>query len=170
MVRLLLLGGFTLLAAIHAAAEESVSHIRDLATSGHRPEALQLMKARLAADPDDSDIRVLFGTVLSWEGEYDEARRQLLMVLALNPGHNDALPALINAELWSGHPETAEKQALAGLASLDPRLIEFVCGDLTDAASLRQAISGCDTLYHVAADYRLWARYQSECLEARVRD
>lgn len=117
MVRLLLLGGFTLLAAIHAAAEESVSHIRDLATSGHRPEALQLMKARLAADPDDSDIRVLFGTVLSWEGEYDEARRQLLMVLALNPGHNDALPALINAELWSGHPETAEKQALAGLAS-----------------------------------------------------
>lgn len=34
--------------------------------------------------------------------------------------------------------------------------IEIVNGDLADAASLEKAVSGCDTLFHVAADYRLW--------------
>lgn len=116
MLRLLLLGGLTAIAAMHAAADESLSHIRDLATSGHRPEALEFMKARLAGHADDSDFRLLYGTVLSWEGEYEEARRQLLMVLALNPSHSDALPAMINVELWSGHPESAEKLATFGLA------------------------------------------------------
>jgi len=33
---------------------------------------------------------------------------------------------------------------------------DIVTGDLTDAASLRAAVAGCDTVLHVAADYRLW--------------
>ncbi|HET8825747.1 MAG TPA: NAD-dependent epimerase/dehydratase family protein, partial [Terriglobales bacterium] len=35
---------------------------------------------------------------------------------------------------------------------------ELVTGDLRDPASLEKAISGCDTVFHVAADYRLWVR------------
>jgi dihydroflavonol-4-reductase len=31
-------------------------------------------------------------------------------------------------------------------------------GDLRDEASLDRALQGCDTLFHVAADYRLWTR------------
>ena len=31
-----------------------------------------------------------------------------------------------------------------------------VTGDLRDPASLRKAMSGCDVVFHVAADYRLW--------------
>jgi dihydroflavonol-4-reductase len=31
-----------------------------------------------------------------------------------------------------------------------------VVGDLRDSASLKKAISGCDVVFHVAADYRLW--------------
>src|SRR4029077_15616377 len=42
----------------------------------------------------------------------------------------------------------------ANLAGLD---VDYVTGDLTDAASLKRALQGCDTLFHVAADYRLWA-------------
>jgi dihydroflavonol-4-reductase len=34
--------------------------------------------------------------------------------------------------------------------------VEAVAGDLRDAASLRAAVSGCQALFHVAADYRLW--------------
>ena len=34
---------------------------------------------------------------------------------------------------------------------------EIALGDLTDRASLQAAIDGCTTLFHVAADYRLWA-------------
>jgi dihydroflavonol-4-reductase len=34
--------------------------------------------------------------------------------------------------------------------------VEQVIGDLTDSASLYQALIGCTSLFHVAADYRLW--------------
>lgn len=33
---------------------------------------------------------------------------------------------------------------------------ETVEGDLNDDASLQRAVQGCDALFHVAADYRLW--------------
>ena len=33
---------------------------------------------------------------------------------------------------------------------------------------LRQALRGCDTLYHVAADYRLWAQDPQELYRANV--
>jgi dihydroflavonol-4-reductase len=36
--------------------------------------------------------------------------------------------------------------------------IEEVSGDLADPRSLGCAVAGCAALYHVAADYRLWAR------------
>ena len=36
--------------------------------------------------------------------------------------------------------------------------IEVCAGDLRDPASLVDACRGCDALYHVAADYRLWVR------------
>lgn len=39
------------------------------------------------------------------------------------------------------------------LAGLD---VEVVTGDLGDPQSLDAALKGCDTLFHVAADYRLW--------------
>jgi len=54
------------------------------------------------------------------------------------------------------------------LADLDARRVDFVCGDLTDPDSLREAVRGCDLLYHVAADYRLWARDPQELYRANV--
>ncbi len=36
--------------------------------------------------------------------------------------------------------------------------VECVTGDLRDAASLERAVAGCGLLFHVAADYRLWAK------------
>jgi dihydroflavonol-4-reductase len=35
---------------------------------------------------------------------------------------------------------------------------EQAIGDLRDAASLERAMSGCEVVFHVAADYRLWVR------------
>lgn len=35
---------------------------------------------------------------------------------------------------------------------------KVVQGDLRDPASLQRAVEGCSTVYHVAADYRLWTR------------
>jgi dihydroflavonol-4-reductase len=41
-------------------------------------------------------------------------------------------------------------------------------GDLRDAASLRSGMSGCDAVFHVAADYRLWVRDPQEMYRANV--
>jgi dihydroflavonol-4-reductase len=54
------------------------------------------------------------------------------------------------------------------LEALDPRLAERFVGDLSDPASLREAVRGCDRLYHVAADYRLWARDPQELYRSNV--
>ncbi len=35
--------------------------------------------------------------------------------------------------------------------------VEWWTGDLNDKASIERAVKGCDQLFHVAADYRLWA-------------
>jgi hypothetical protein len=75
-----------------------------------------LLQDCVAASPENSDARVLLGTVLSWEGRYDEARRELEVVLTGRPTHGDALLASINVELWSDHPERAEELARRGLA------------------------------------------------------
>jgi len=91
--------------------EYTLTQARELATSGHRVEALRLLEERLAQSPDDSDSRVLYGIVLSWEGRYDESREQLRRVLAKSPNYGDALLALINVELWSDHPDRAEQIA-----------------------------------------------------------
>src|SRR5512135_3377366 len=45
---------------------------------------------------------------------------------------------------------------------------DLATGDLRDPASLEKAISGCDTIFHVAADYRLWVRNPEEMYRANV--
>ena len=52
------------------------------------------------------------------------------------------------------------------IAGLD---IEFVTGDLRDAESVRRAITGARYVFHVAADYRLWARDPNEIVENNMR-
>ena len=51
------------------------------------------------------------------------------------------------------------------LAGLD---VEAIVGDLTDPASLARAVAGCDAVFHVAADYRLWIRDPDEMLRTNV--
>jgi len=46
--------------------------------------------------------------------------------------------------------------------------VETVIGDLRDPPSLEQAVSGCGVVYHIAADYRLWAKDPSELFRSNV--
>ncbi len=46
--------------------------------------------------------------------------------------------------------------------------LEFVAGDIRDAESIRRAMAGVRYVFHVAADYRLWARDPSEIFAANV--
>jgi dihydroflavonol-4-reductase len=51
---------------------------------------------------------------------------------------------------------------------LDGLDLEFVDGDIRDAESVRRAMAGIRYVFHVAADYRLWARDPSELFAANV--
>lgn len=56
----------------------------------------------------------------------------------------------------------SRRQALDGVA------VEWAEGDLRDESSLVRALDGIDRVYHVAADYRLWARNPQEIYESNV--
>ena len=58
-------------------------------------------------------------------------------------------------------------------SSSDPRNIQAlnadrVVGDLRDPASIEKAMAGCEVVFHVAADYRLWVRDPEQMYCANV--
>lgn len=56
----------------------------------------------------------------------------------------------------------------SNLKNLEGLKADTATGDLRDAASLEKAMSGCDTVFHVAADYRLWVRDPAEMYRSNV--
>ena len=64
-----------------------------------------------------------------------------------------------------GHRVRALVRPSSGVAELD---VEVVRGDLRDRESLDRAAAGCGLVFHVAADYRLWAARPRELHESNV--
>lgn len=64
--------------------------------------------------------------------------------------------AVARVLLDSGRAVRALVRPGADMRNIDGLEIERATGDLTDRRSLERAARGCDTLFHVAADYRLW--------------
>ncbi len=56
----------------------------------------------------------------------------------------------------------------ADLQNIQDLAVERVEGDLRDQASLREALAGCQQLYHVAAHYALWAKDPSIFYDVNV--
>ncbi len=46
--------------------------------------------------------------------------------------------------------------------------VERVTGDLRDPKSLELAAAGCELVFHVAADYRLWSRHPQDLYDSNV--
>lgn len=59
-------------------------------------------------------------------------------------------------------------RAASQLRAIEDLPVEKIEGDLRDAASLNRALNGVRRVYHVAADYRLWARAPREIYESNV--
>jgi YaiO family outer membrane protein len=104
----------TLLFLCSAAMAQDVDQAWRLATAGHRAEALAMLERRIAAAPNDLDAQVLYGTILSWERDFDHARRVLRWVLLRQPGNRDARLALENVELWSKQTVAAANEVRVG--------------------------------------------------------
>jgi dihydroflavonol-4-reductase len=56
----------------------------------------------------------------------------------------------------------------SNLKNLEGLNAETVTGDLRDAASLEKPIAGCEAVFHVAADYRLWVKDPAEMYRSNV--
>jgi dihydroflavonol-4-reductase len=57
---------------------------------------------------------------------------------------------------------TSRPDNIAGLNA------ERTVGDLRDPASLRKGMAGCEFVFHVAADYRLWALHRDDLYQSNV--
>jgi len=64
-----------------------------------------------------------------------------------------------------GHRVRALVRPSSKVRELD---VEVVTGDLRDPDSLARAVSGCGLVFHVAADYRLWAADEGELYRSNV--
>lgn len=58
--------------------------------------------------------------------------------------------------LDAGHDVRVLVRAQSDRRNIDGLALEVVTGDLIDRASLERAVTGCEALFHVAADYRMW--------------
>jgi len=59
-------------------------------------------------------------------------------------------------------------RSTSNLRNLEGLKAETAIGELRDRGSLEKAMSGCDTVFHVAADYRLWVRDPAEMYKSNV--
>jgi dihydroflavonol-4-reductase len=64
--------------------------------------------------------------------------------------------AVARALLAQGHQVRTLARVSSDRRNVEGLAVEMATGDLLDPASLRPALEGCEGLFHVAADYRLW--------------
>src|SRR6516165_1403801 len=76
--------------------------------------------------------------------------------------------AVVRHLLQAGHAVRALMRPTSARANIDGLAVEIVQGDLRDAASLGRAMAGVRFVFHVAADYRLWARRPQEIVRTNV--
>ena len=76
--------------------------------------------------------------------------------------------ALVRLLIDAGAKVRVLARAGSDRRNLDRLPVEFAIGDLEEAASLAPALEGCDGLFHVAADYRLWVPEPSTMYRANV--
>ncbi len=69
---------------------------------------------------------------------------------------------VVRALLAKGVPVRCLVRPGSRRANLEGLAVDVAEGDLTDGPSLTRALRGVSTLYHVAADYRLWTRNPDE--------
>lgn len=76
---------------------------------------------------------------------------------------------VVRALLAKGRSVRCLVRASSRRTNLEGLPVEIVEGDLLDRASLARALAGCETLYHVAADYRLFTKDPRELFVTNVQ-
>lgn len=76
--------------------------------------------------------------------------------------------AVLRQLIKAGHTVVALLRSNSDRSNLQGLPVEIVTGDLIEPASFIPALAGCENLFHVAADYRLWVPKPDEMYETNV--
>jgi YaiO family outer membrane protein len=117
-----LAAGMQAVTAGPVAAQDVLAAARKDFSDGRAQAAIARLDRHLQAAPGDVDARVLLGSIYSWGGQYDDARRELKRVLQTHPSYGDAVSALANVEIWSGNAGAAVETARTALERDDSRI------------------------------------------------
>lgn len=90
------------------------------------------------------------------------------MKILLTGGTGFVGSAVLRRLLLAGYQVRALVRQSSNRRNLEGLDVDIVIGDLCDSASLASAIRGCTALFHVAADYRLWASDAAELYRSNV--
>jgi len=77
--------------------------------------------------------------------------------------------AIVRKLLADGHDVRALVRENSDCQNIATLPIECVRGDIRNPAALKKAMAGCRTLFHVAADYRLWTLHPDAMYAANVQ-
>ncbi|HVS26288.1 MAG TPA: hopanoid-associated sugar epimerase [Burkholderiales bacterium] len=76
--------------------------------------------------------------------------------------------ALARRLIAAGHRVKVLLRPTSDRRNIEELPVEIAQGNLTDKASLERALEGCNSLFHAAADYRLWTRNPDELYQSNV--
>ncbi len=76
--------------------------------------------------------------------------------------------AVLRQLIQAGHSVRALLRPKSNCLNIAGLPVEIVHGDLTQPHSLTAALTDCDALFHVAADYRLWVSRPDEMYDTNV--
>jgi dihydroflavonol-4-reductase len=99
-----------------------------------------------------------FREILSHEDKcLQKLEREASLMKTLITGASGFIGSAVARELLhAGHEVRALLRPTSNRRNLEGLEIETVFGCLEDPESLEKALAGCENLFHVAADYRLW--------------
>ena len=75
---------------------------------------------------------------------------------------------LVHAILREGCSVRILRRSSSDTRSLNGADVEHLIGDVRDAAAVRRAVQGCDTVFHTAALVSYWSKQRSEMLDVNV--
>jgi len=76
--------------------------------------------------------------------------------------------ALVRKLIEAAHPVRVLLRPASDRRNIEKLPVEVALGDLGDKTALERALEGCTALFHVAADYRLWARHPQQLYQSNV--
>lgn len=148
-------------------AKDPFGYALDLLRHGELEEAIPLLQAFIAADPDDVDTLYNLGMALSDLGRLDEAKKYLSRLVELNQQHSNGWVALGVAQQRSGQTQDALK-SLREAVQIDPSN-GYAHRNL--GGILLQSRQTSDAEHHLREAYRLLPQDQAaafglaQCLE-----